>query len=218
VPVRIALTIDTEHPDQGNCPPESCDRILDHLRDARVRATFFVQGRWALANPDRVRRIADEGHLVANHSHFHFPASRLTPESLATDITEAEEAITRLTGRNPRPWFRLPFFNGQSVPWVRATIRELGYVAVGSNVDSGDWDAQTTPEMLTRALVSGAREHDPAVVTLHSWPAATAPGLRDAVGALTHTGASFVTVDELSPSELAACDPSAPASVNTALG
>jgi peptidoglycan/xylan/chitin deacetylase (PgdA/CDA1 family) len=216
--MRIALTIDTEHPDQGNCPPDSCDLILDYLRASGVRATFFVQGRWALANPERARRIADDGHLVANHSHFHFPASRLTPQSLETDINEAEEAITRVTGRNPRPWFRLPFFNGQNVPWVRATIRELGYVAVGSNVDSGDWDAQTTPEILQRALVAGAREHDPAVAVLHSWPAATAPGLRDAIAELSGAGATFVTVDELTTSELTACDPAAPASVNTVIG
>src|SRR6185369_14216456 len=50
-PMRVALTIDTEHPDQGNCPHESCDLILDYLHASGVRATFFVQGRWALANP-----------------------------------------------------------------------------------------------------------------------------------------------------------------------
>jgi peptidoglycan/xylan/chitin deacetylase (PgdA/CDA1 family) len=213
--MRIALTIDTEHPDQGNCPPDSCDRILDQLRDASARATFFIQGRWALANPDRARRIADDGHLVANHSHFHFRSSRLTPSALEADILEAEEAIVAITGQNPRPWFRLPFFDGQAVAWVRATIGQLGYIAVGSNVDSGDWNAQTTPAMFSRALIDGARQNDPAVAVLHSWPTATAPGLVEATAELARSGASFITVDQLTAEELAACDPLAPSSVNT---
>jgi hypothetical protein len=130
-------------------------------------------------------------------------------------VTEAEEVITRLTGRNPRPWFRLPFFDGQNVAWVRATIQQLGYIAVGSNVDSGDWNAATTPEMFCKALVAGARQSDPAVAVLHSWPTATGPGLRAALAPLTQAGATFVTVAELSPAELAACDPLAPSALNT---
>jgi peptidoglycan-N-acetylglucosamine deacetylase len=213
--MRVALTIDTEHPDQANCPPETCDLILDHLRDAGVRATFFIQGRWALAYPARAQRIATDGHLVANHSHHHFPSSQLTPAALESDIVQAEETIERITGRNPRPWFRLPFFNGQNVAWVRATVQQMGYIAVGSNVDSGDWDATTTPQGFADALVSGARQNDPAVAVLHSWPAASGPGLERALRTLRASGAEFVTVDALSDADLRVIDPAAPQSVNT---
>ena len=68
---RVALTFDAEHPDRPWCPPGNAERVLDTLRDRGVRATIFVQGRWAEAYPATARRIADEGHLVGHHSHYH---------------------------------------------------------------------------------------------------------------------------------------------------
>ena len=59
--LRVALTFDAEHPDRPWCPPRNAEHILDALGDAGVRATFFVQGRWAesqpaTGEPDRRRR------------------------------------------------------------------------------------------------------------------------------------------------------------------
>ena len=47
--------------------------MLDALRQSGTRATFFVQGRWAASNPALARRIAEDGHLVGNHSKSHAP-------------------------------------------------------------------------------------------------------------------------------------------------
>src|SRR6478752_622042 len=102
---RIALTFDTEHWSH----PSAADvqvRILDVLHGEDVRATFFVQGRWATAYPECARRIADTGHLVGNHSHHHAPMSLLTDAGIEQDLHEAEEAIRELAGVDPRPWFR----------------------------------------------------------------------------------------------------------------
>jgi hypothetical protein len=62
---RLALTFD------DGPLPGTTDRVLDDLRDAGVRAAFFVIGRHAEQWPDLVRRMHDEGHLVGNHSHEH---------------------------------------------------------------------------------------------------------------------------------------------------
>src|SRR6478735_8977445 len=59
-PTQVALTFDAEHPDRSWCPPGAAERILDVLAGAGIRATFFVQGRWAEAHPATARRIADE--------------------------------------------------------------------------------------------------------------------------------------------------------------
>ena len=67
---RVALTIDTEHPDRP-ARPGNVERILDTLAATGTRATFFVQGRWAEAYPGLARRIAAEGHLVGNHGRAH---------------------------------------------------------------------------------------------------------------------------------------------------
>ena len=68
---RVALTFDAEHPDRPGASAGTVDRILATLRAAEAPATFFVQGRWSQAEPSSARRIADDGHLVGNHSHYH---------------------------------------------------------------------------------------------------------------------------------------------------
>src|SRR5262245_36881891 len=62
---RIALTFD-DGPD-----PEVTPRILELLAAHGQRATFFVIGRRAEAEPALVRAIAEQGHAIGNHSSTH---------------------------------------------------------------------------------------------------------------------------------------------------
>ena len=110
--MRVALTIDTEqrgHPAQAGNPV----RELDALAAAAVPATFFVQGRWATAYPEVARRIVVDGHLIANHSHWHVPLTLLTDGGIRETVRRAEAAITEETGVDPRPWFRCPYGDGE---------------------------------------------------------------------------------------------------------
>jgi len=99
-PAQVALTFDAEHPDRSWCPPGAAERILDILAGAGIRATFFVQGRWAEAYPATARRIADEGHLVGNHSHHHARSPLFSDRGLREDVDAARDAIVRATGRD----------------------------------------------------------------------------------------------------------------------
>jgi peptidoglycan/xylan/chitin deacetylase (PgdA/CDA1 family) len=64
---QVALTFDAEHPDRPVDSLAGCTLVLDALAAGGVPATFFVQGRWALARPAEARRIATDGHLVGLH-------------------------------------------------------------------------------------------------------------------------------------------------------
>jgi len=99
---RVALTIDAEFPDRPTEPGVTA-RILDVFAEEGVTATVFIQGRWAEAEPDLARRIAAEGHLVANHSHHHARLTLMTAAGIVRDVLAAERAILAATGRNPRP-------------------------------------------------------------------------------------------------------------------
>src|SRR5206468_1820157 len=167
---RVALTLDAEHPDRPWCPPGNADRILDALRDANARATFFVQGRWALSNPDTARRIADEGHLVGHHSHFHARMPLLSDAGLRADLTEAQQAIEDTLGTDPRPWFRCPFGAGSDDPRVLEALEELGYRNVHWHVVLEDWEAWRDGPAIASDAIEGAVAHgDGAVVLLHTW-------------------------------------------------
>ena len=193
---RIALTFDAEHPDRPRCPPDAPDRILDALADARARATFFVQGRWAQAYPDRARRIADEGHLVGNHSHYHARMTLLHDDGVHSDVDAAAGHIVTASGVDPRPWFRCPFGDGHDDPRVLAALERLGYRNVHWDLELDDWEPWTTVDGLAEAAGAGALEHgDGAVVLLHTWPASTADAIPMILDRLAAADAQFVPVD-----------------------
>jgi peptidoglycan/xylan/chitin deacetylase (PgdA/CDA1 family) len=196
--IRAALTFDAEHPDRPRCPPDAPDRILDALADAAVRATFFVQGRWAEAYPERARRIVSEGHLVGHHSKYHARMPLLHDEGLREDVIEGAEAIHEACGVDPHPWFRCPFGAGHDDPRVLAILQELGYRNVYYHVVLDDWEPWRTGRQITDDAVAGVLEQgDGAVVLMHTWPGPTAEAVPGIISRLAETGATFVTVDAL---------------------
>lgn len=196
--LRVALTFDAEHPSRRQCPPGAADEILAELAARRVVATFFLQGRWATAYPDRGRAIAQAGHLVGNHSNSHAPMPDLSDTGLRADVTGAEANIRRILGVDPRPWFRCPFGAGHDNPRVQAALVALGYRNIHWDVAAGDWEDEQTPAAVERAVVDGALAHgDNAIVLLHTWPAPTAVALPGIIEGLTSRGAQFVTVDAI---------------------
>ena len=97
-----------------------------HPRDARAAeapATFFVQGRWAQAEPATARRIADDGHLIGNHSHYHARMTLLSDDGIRTDVEEADAAVSEATGVPTPPWFRCPFGDGHDDPRILGLLR-----------------------------------------------------------------------------------------------
>ncbi len=194
---RVALTFDAEHPDRpaddGNAP-----RLLDALAEAGVRATFFVQGRWAEAYPAIARRIAGDGHLVGSHSFYHARMPLLSASGLATDLRDAEAAIIEHVGVDPRPWFRCPFGAGGDDPLVVGRIEALGYREVGWDVSSDDWEPTNSTEVVAAKVIDGVSAHgDGAVVLQHTWPNQTLGAIPAIVAALRERGATFVAVDAL---------------------
>jgi peptidoglycan-N-acetylglucosamine deacetylase len=199
--LKVALTFDAEHPDRPNCAPGTADALLDSLADRGIRTTFFMQGRWVEAYPATARRVADEGHQVASHSHHHARMPLLSRDGMVEDIRAAERAIQTLVGADPRPWFRCPWGEGWDDALVGDVLNELGYRHAGWDLEVHDWEPGRTPVALTRSvtkLVTGAwsRGIDP-IVLLHSWPEQLRFALPEMVDRLLEEGAEFVRLDEL---------------------
>jgi peptidoglycan/xylan/chitin deacetylase (PgdA/CDA1 family) len=195
---RVALTFDAEHPDRPRCPPDAFERIVDALDRHRARATFFVQGRWAEAYPDRARRIAEAGHLIGHHSHYHARMPLLHDDGIRADVEAAADAISRCCGVDPRPWFRCPFGEGHDDARVLGRLAELGYRNVHWDVELEDWEPWTTADRIVRGAVDGALEHgDGAIVLLHTWPGPTADAVADVLDGLADAGMAFVGIDGL---------------------
>jgi peptidoglycan/xylan/chitin deacetylase (PgdA/CDA1 family) len=194
---RVALTIDTEHPDRSDWSPGSLETMLDHLDRARVRATFFLQGRWVTANPHLAVEVGQRGHLVGNHSQFHAPMPLLSAAGQLADIRAAHSAILSVVGIDPRPWFRSPFGAGLTEPKLGKTLARLGYRNVGWDVDGRDWEEHQSPENVAEALIAGVLAGEgPRILLLHSWSGAAASALPEVIAQLVERGVEFVTLSD----------------------
>jgi peptidoglycan/xylan/chitin deacetylase (PgdA/CDA1 family) len=194
---RAALTFDAEHPDRASTYGAQ-ERVLDVLDRLDIKATFFIQGRWAEAYPDTAARIAKAGHLVGNHSHYHARLPQLNSKGLAWDIGTAEENIIAITGVDPKPWFRCPFGVGSSDRRVLREIDRAGYVHVGWSVEAEDWEPDPPVRELVSTIVEGLlTARDESVALLHTWPKRVEKALPEIVKRARDAGAEFVRVDQL---------------------
>ncbi|HTW34155.1 MAG TPA: polysaccharide deacetylase family protein [Rhizomicrobium sp.] len=136
-PHKIALTFD-DGPDAEWTP-----QILDILKEKHVKATFFLIGENAEANPGLVQRILAEGHEIGNHTYTHPDLSITPPQAVALELNATQRLIEALTGRSLR-LFRPPYLgdaeptdDDQIAPVLVA--QNMGYLPIGEHVDPGDW-------------------------------------------------------------------------------
>ena len=174
------------------------EAVLDVLRDRSVASTWFLQGRWVEAHPETARRVAEDGHLVGNHSFYHARLPLLTDDGIAAVVRDAERAIRDIVGVDPRPWFRCPFSAGSDDPRVLELIASMGYRDVDQDVILEHWEpVRTGASIVEDALRAAPLVRDPVVILLHAWPPGTLNALPAMIDGLLALGGSFVRIDEL---------------------
>ena len=153
---KIALTFDAGSDTVGI-------GILDVLKKHKVKATFFLTGKWVVRYPSLAKRIADEGHDIGNHSYSHPDAVKTTTSAFKKDIIKAEEAIKAVTGRTPQPYFRFPF--GSYNTAALKTAGEAGYpYSIQWSLDTIDWQQPATEVIISR-IKTGASNGD--IILMH---------------------------------------------------
>ena len=80
--------------------PEYTPRILDILANHHAQATFFVVGQQCEKYPEIVRRIAEEGHAIGNHTYSHVNANEVTPAVWEQEIRRADDVLRATVGRH----------------------------------------------------------------------------------------------------------------------
>ncbi|WP_079008659.1 bifunctional polysaccharide deacetylase/glycosyltransferase family 2 protein [Streptomyces sp. XY431] len=196
-PGTVALTFD-DGPD-----PRWTPEVLDTLRRAGVRATFFVVGTQAAAHPDLVRRIVAEGHQLGVHTFTHTdlgaqPAWRRSLELRETQLTLAGAA--GVTSALLRPPYSSTAEALDDPGWaaVQQAGRE-GYLTVLSTRDSEDWRRPGVEEIIGAATAPTDRGGSGRILLLHDaggnrWQ--TVAALDGILSQLKAHGARFTTVSE----------------------
>jgi len=126
----VALTFD------DGPSPVWTPRILDVLKEAQVKATFFMLGMHVQRYPDVARRVAEEGHEIGNHTYDHRGVFYYKPEELNKEVTDAEKIIKSVTGIKTK-YFRPP------KAWLtskeKKQLKDMGYETLLWSLNSKDW-------------------------------------------------------------------------------
>jgi peptidoglycan-N-acetylglucosamine deacetylase len=184
---RIALTFD------AGGPSEPTSRILDILAKHHVHSTFFITGDWANLNPDLVRRIHNEGHEIGNHTMHHPDLRTLPDQGVCTELNQAEQVISSLTGVTTRPYYRPPY--GGRDNRVRTLAAQIGYRTVYWTIDTLDWQTTATPDSITKIVMTNIKNG--AIMLMHAGSQVESETLDGLMTKIEQMGYQMVTVTQV---------------------
>ena len=164
--------------------------ILEILKKQKVKASFFIEGKWARENAELVKMIAEKGHLIGNHAYNHPDMARMSTDEISKQISQTNEILTAITGENPI-YFAPPSgsFNEQVVQEANA----LGMETILWTTDTIDWKNPSVSVMINRI---NENIHPGATVLMHPTPV-IADGLDELITLIKDKGFRLGRLDSL---------------------
>lgn len=130
--------------------PEATPFVLDELKKAGAKATFFCIGKNVQAYPQIYRRILLEGHRIGNHTQNHLNGWKTPDQQYLEDIRKASLSIDSNLFRPP--YGRISAFQST---WLRAA--PFHYTIIMWDVLSADFDRRLTAQKCARYVIQHAR-------------------------------------------------------------
>jgi len=190
----VYLTFDAGY-ENGNI-----ETILNVMKEENVTGAFFVLGNLITKNPELISRMAEEGHLVCNHTVRHKNMTNFDDkDSFAAELSELESLYEKATGKKMAKYYRPPegTFDERSLKFAS----ELGYRTVFWSLAYADWDNDKQPEPGKAKELLLRYMHNGAVILLHPTSKTNALILKDLIVTLKSQGFHFGSLDDLCPSE-----------------
>jgi peptidoglycan/xylan/chitin deacetylase (PgdA/CDA1 family) len=188
---QVALTFD-DGPDSKYTP-----QILDILKEHNVKATFFLLGKLSQKYQGVVKRIAREGHTIANHTWSHANLTQLETDEVEAEVEKTTKIIKEITNRKVN-LLRPPY--GHFSNELREMFAQTNYEIIHWSVDTLDWRAKNKQEIIDK--VEG-QLHNGAIILLHSAGGPTqdltptVQALPELIEEIKARGLDLVTVDDL---------------------
>jgi polysaccharide deacetylase family sporulation protein PdaB len=182
---QVALSFDAAW---GNEQTESLLEILDKYN---VKCTFFLVGDWVDKYPDDVKKIAEKGHDIGNHSNTHPYMTQLSTSDMTGQIQACNEKIKTLTGNTPT-LFRAPY--GDYNNDVVKSVNGCGMYCVQWDVDSLDWK-DPTPEQITQNVLSKIKNGS--IILMHNGATNTPEALPSVIEGIQKAGYEIVPISQI---------------------
>ncbi len=190
----IYLTFDAGY-ENGNI-----ERILDTLKKHNAKGAFFVLDNLIIRNTDLVKRMAEEGHFVCNHTAKHPDMRKYNDiHSFKNELEKLENVYKEYTGLELKKYYRPPEgkFNEQNLKFAK----ELGYKTIFWSFAYADWDNNKQPseDYAIKKILDNT--HNGMVVLLHPTSQTNANILDRVMTAWEQDGYRFGTLEELTCKE-----------------
>lgn len=187
---KLYLTFDAGF-ENGNTPA-----ILDALKKHDVKATFFVVGTYIKDNPDLVRRIHEEGHIIGNHTYHHPDMSQIaTKESFEKELSDVESQYKEVVGEEMTKFYRPP--QGKYNESNLQMAKDLGYHTFFWSLAYVDWYENNQPSKEEAFQKLLGRIHPGAIVLLHSTSKTNADILDELLTKWEEMGYEFASLETL---------------------
>lgn len=171
------------------------EKVLDVLKKKKVPATFFVTGHYLKDQPELVKRMAKEGHIVGNHSWYHPDLTRVSDERLKKELNSVREETERLTGQKNVTYLRAP--RGIFSERTLALSQNLGYTNVFWSLAFVDWHINNQRGWQYAYNNIMRQIHPGAILLLHTVSKDNAEALEKAINDLQEEGYTFRSLDHL---------------------
>ena len=171
-------------------------KTLDVLKMNNTPAAFFILSNLVKSEPDLIKRMGEEGHLVCNHTSKHKDMSTLKSfQEFTQELTALEIIYKECTGRELAKYFRPP--EGKFSESTLEFSDKMGYKTIFWSFAYADWDNQAQPDKSAAKRKILDNMHNGAVILLHPTSSTNAEILDDVIKELKSQGYRFGTLDEL---------------------
>lgn len=169
---------------------EYIPEILNILKENTIKATFFIEGKWAKDNAELVKMIDEQGHVIGNHAYNHPDMVRLSNQNIVEQISQTNEIIEAIVGETPK-WFAPPggSFNDQVVQ----AAHHLKMETILWTVDTIDWKNPSVSVMINRV---NSKIHPGATILMHPTPS-IANGLNELIKQIKDKDYKISTIENL---------------------
>jgi len=170
-------------------------QILDTLLEKGVKAAFFVTKPYIKANPELCKRMAEEGHIVANHTAKHKNSVELSDDEFRQELTETAAYFKEITGYDMGMYFRFPM--GIYSARTLSLANDLGYKSIFWSFAYVDWEVNNQPGKKKAFDTVTQYIHNGCILLLHAVSESNTQALGDIIDHIQAQGYVFKSLDEL---------------------
>ncbi|WP_018130372.1 delta-lactam-biosynthetic de-N-acetylase [Effusibacillus pohliae] len=170
-------------------------KILDTLKEKKVPAVFFVTGHYVKDQPELLKRMVQEGHLIGNHSWSHPDLTQVSDDRIKEELEKVKESVAQVTGQKEMAFLRPP--KGIFSERTLAVSKRLGYTSVFWSIAYKDWDIKTQKGWKYAYDSVMSQLHSGAVLLLHSVSKDNAEALGKIIDDARKQGYEFKSLQEL---------------------